>query len=278
MIALERECLRIRMIELEIARRYGEHQMRQPIHLSIGQEAAAVGVCASLTRDDLMVGSHRSHAWYLAKGGSLNALIAELHGKATGCSHGHGGSMHLCDLSVGFTGSTSIVGGTIPIGVGLAWAKRLRGEAGIVVVTFGDAAVEQGVWHESANFAALHRLPVLFVCENNKYSCYTHISERQPDRPLTQLARAHGIPAIKLFSDNLANIWQTAQSAVQKVRRDGPCFLEIPVIRLFEHCGPMQEQPMEKTPDNFEFATEIAEAFRLAELAPDPKPVGMYAD
>src|SRR3990167_9152776 len=145
--------MRIRMVEEEISRRYGEKKMRCPVHLSIGQELNASTVCQYLTKDDQMVSTHRGHAHYLAKGGSLEKFIAELYGKTTGCSGGLGGSMHLCDRSVGFLGSTSIVGGTIPIGVGLAFSNKLQRKENIVVVCMGDAAIEEGIFWESWNFA-----------------------------------------------------------------------------------------------------------------------------
>src|SRR5665213_264729 len=139
--------LRIRRAEEEISKRYTQEQMRCPVHLSIGQEAAAVGVCSALTAKDFMVSTHRAHAHYLAEGGRLNGLICELYGKADGCAKGQGGSMHLVDWSAGFAGSTSIVGGTIPVGVGLAFGSFLRKEPVVTVVCIGDAAVEEGVFH-----------------------------------------------------------------------------------------------------------------------------------
>lgn len=212
------DMLRIRRIEQEIARRYPEGQMRCPIHLSIGQEDAAVWIASKMGPDDLMVSTHRGHAHYLARGGSLRGLLCELYGKADGCSRGQGGSMHLVDWSVGFAGSTSIVGGTIPVGVGLAFAKKLKGEPGKVVICLGDAAVEEGVFHESANFAALHSLPVIFFIENNLYSCYTRIDQRQPGRPLSSLGVAYGIPH-----------WETT---------DLPRIEVFNTYRFLEHCGP----------------------------------------
>lgn len=285
--------LRIRTIELEIAKRYSQGKMRTPIHLSVGQEAAAVGVCAALGKYDQAVGTHRSHAQYLAMGGSLNAMIAELHGKKTGCSGGHGGSMHLVDRAVGFMGSTSIVGGTIPIGVGLAWAKKLREELGIVVIFHGDAAMEEGVWHESANFASLHKLPVLFVCENNRKSCFTDLKDRQPNRPLGLLAEAHGIPAWHTNAQSPYKIWNIVLEIREFMRHTGPYFLEIETDRYLEHCGPNNDDhleyrdmealeqykandPLKDMVPTKEMIDEINAAFEFAENSPNPKPVGMY--
>lgn len=274
-MTLEQQMLRIRLVELEIAKRYGEKRIRQPVHLSIGQEAAAVGVCAALKPTDQVVSTHRGHAHYLAKGGSLNGLIAELYGRSTGCSRGHGGSMHLVDRSCGFLASTSIVAGTVPVGVGVAWAKKLSGESGTVVVFLGDAAIEQGVFHEAANFAGLHKLQVLFVVENNGLSCYTPLALRQPKRSLRMVAQAHGLQFwCAQLQDDVHKIKYFSNHLLTKL----PAMLEIKTERLCEHCGPKQEKIMEPWPDDPVIIAEIAEAFRLAEASPDPVPVGMYAN
>src|SRR3990167_5343934 len=174
------QMLRIRMIEEAIAENYSKQKMRTPVHLSIGQEAAAAASGAVLRKTDYAVSSHRAHAHYFAKDGNLNAMIAELHGKVTGCSRGRGGSMHLIDQSVGFMGSTAIVGNTIPIGVGLGLSIHLSGDDRVSCIYLGDGAVEEGVFYESLNFAILKKLPILFICENNLYSVYTPLDKRQP--------------------------------------------------------------------------------------------------
>ena len=191
---LHGELVRLRVVEESIVALYPEQEMRCPTHFSIGQEAVAVGVCAHLRREDQAISAHRSHAHYLAKGGDLRRMFAELYGKVTGCARGKGGSMHLVDLQVGFLGCVPIVGSTIPIGVGAAFGAQLRGEDRITAVFFGDGAAETGVFHESLNFACLHALPVLFVCENNLYSVNTPLAPRQPpDRSIADLAAAHGM-------------------------------------------------------------------------------------
>ncbi|MBM3944711.1 MAG: thiamine pyrophosphate-dependent dehydrogenase E1 component subunit alpha, partial [SAR202 cluster bacterium] len=201
---LHRDLLRIRMIEQRVADIYGEQQMRCPVHLSIGQEAAAVGVCARLERGDWAMSGHRSHGHYLAKGGNLNAMFAEMYGKATGCTDGKGGSMHLVDLEAGFLGAVPIVGSTIPIAVGAAWGSRMRGEERVVVAFFGEGSTEEGVFHEALNFAALRRLPVVFVCENNLYSVYSPMSVRQPaNREVYQVAAGHGVPSFQVDGNDL---------------------------------------------------------------------------
>ena len=185
---------RIRLVEEAISTRYVEQEMRCPVHLSIGQEAAAAGVCLALETRDKVFSTHRSHAHYLSKGGDLRKMLAEIYGKATGCIGGRGGSMHIMDLDVNMVASIPIVGSCIPLAVGSALADSLDGRDNVSIAYLGDASVEEGVFHESANFAKLRDLPVLFVCENNLYSVYTQLHERQPDRPITSLAEAHGTP------------------------------------------------------------------------------------
>ncbi|MHB1204940.1 MAG: thiamine pyrophosphate-dependent dehydrogenase E1 component subunit alpha [Rhodospirillaceae bacterium] len=237
--AFFREILRIRLVEETIAERYAEQEMRCPVHLSIGQEAAAVGVCAALTKDDFVVSGHRSHAHYLAKGGNLKKMIAELYGRATGCTGGRGGSMHLVDPDCGFQCALPIVGGSIPIGVGLALALSQAQRPNVVAIFVGDATIEEGVFHESANFAAVHNLPVIFVCENNLYSVYTPLAERQPNRPLVDLARGHGMFVASGDGNDVAEVYTLTAAAVARARgKAGPSFLEFSTYRWREHCGP----------------------------------------
>ncbi|NOS76784.1 MAG: thiamine pyrophosphate-dependent dehydrogenase E1 component subunit alpha [Nitrospira sp.] len=237
--ALFRSMLRVRRIEEALADRYAEQEMRCPMHLCIGQEAIAVGVCAALSSHDVVFGNHRAHGHYLARGGNLNAMIAELYGRVTGCCGGRGGSMHLIDLGVGFMGATPIVGGTVPLAVGSAWAAALMGEPRVSVVFFGDGCFEEGVVHESLNFAALHKLPVVFVCENNEFSVYTRLTERQPDRPIYRVAEAHGVAACAGDGNDVEAVLSIAQAAVAKARQgEGPQFIELKTYRWREHCGP----------------------------------------
>ncbi len=231
---------RIRAVEERIALRYGEQKMRCPTHLSIGQEAVAAGVCAALTAADLAVSGHRAHAHYLAKGGSMRALVAELYGKVDGCCRGKGGSMHLTDRAAGFVGSTAIVGGTIPVGVGLALALKQQRSDAVSVVFLGDAATETGVFYESVNFAVLKTLPVLFVCENNLYSVYSPLSVRQPPgREIHRVAQALGLSAQSGDGNDALAVAGLASGAVSAIRNGaGPQFLEFSTYRWREHCGP----------------------------------------
>lgn len=232
--------LSVRLVEEAIAERYTQWKMRCPTHLCIGQEAVAAGICAELRRSDLAVSGHRAHGHYLAKGGSLERMIAEIYGKATGCCAGKGGSMHLVDLDAGFMGSTAIVAGTIPIGVGLGLSMKLNGTDDVSVVFLGDGAVEEGVFYESANFAALKKLPVLFVCENNLYSVYSHLDVRQPQgRRIHEMVSALGIPAASVDGNDVAAVYRAGLQAVARIREGhGPYFLEFATYRWREHCGP----------------------------------------
>ena len=241
-----RQLLRIRRIEERIAALYTEQEMRCPTHFSIGQEAVAVGVCAHLDADDIVTSAHRSHAHYLAKGGDLKAMLAELYGKATGCASGKGGSMHLIDREAGFLGAVPIVGSTIPIGVGTAFAAHLRGERQLVVLFFGDGATETGAFHESLNFAAIHKLPVVMVCENNLYSVLSPMAVRHPEnRPLTRLAEAHGAAAWQGDGNDADSVYNLAGRAIAHARSGaGPTFLEFQTYRWLEHCGPLDDAPM----------------------------------
>lgn len=232
--------LRIRMVEEKIADRYSEQQMRCPVHLSIGQEAAAVGVCSALHKSDWVFSGHRNHAHYLAKGGDLKAMISEIYGKITGCCGGKGGSMHLTDREAGFIGATPIVGSTIPIAVGAALTAKRNGLNHVVTIFFGDGAMEAGIVHESFNFAATAKLPVLFVCENNLYSVYSPLDVRQPSgRSLSDLAKAHCLNTRMIDGNHVNDIYNISLEAIDDLRNGSlPYFLELPTYRWREHCGP----------------------------------------
>jgi pyruvate dehydrogenase E1 component alpha subunit len=241
---LLRTVLRIRRVEERIRDLYAAQEMRCPTHFSIGQEAVAAGVCAHLRPDELVTSAHRSHAHYLAKGGDLRAMLAELYGKATGCSAGKGGSMHLTDHAAGFLGAVPIVGSTIPIGVGAALASVLEGEPRLTAIFFGDGATEAGVFHESLNFAAIHRLPVVMVCENNRYSVLTGPEWRRPaGRPIYQLAAGHGVWSRHGDGNDVDAVYALAGEAVARARGgQGPAFLELETYRWLEHCGPRDDR------------------------------------
>lgn len=239
LLSMHRDMLRIRMVEEGIAQRYAEQEMRCPVHLSIGQEASAVGVCHALQHTDRVFSTHRCHAHYLAMDGDLNAMLAEIYGKAAGCIGGRGGSMHLSDPAKGLIASVPIVASSIPLAVGTALSDQIDGNKNVSVTFFGDASVEEGIFHESANFASLRKLPVLFVCENNLYSVYTPLKDRQPPRPLTELARAHGMNVIHADGNDVGAVFKATQESVARARRgEGPTFLLLDTYRWREHCGP----------------------------------------
>ena len=242
LLSLYRKLVLIRQTEEKIAEKYQEREMRCPVHLSIGQEAVAVGVSENLKKDDIVYSTHRCHAHYLAKGGDLNRMIAEIYGKETGCAGGRGGSMHLIDLDAGFWGATPIVGNSVPVAVGVAFADKLKNNKKITAVFLGDGTVETGVFHESLNFAVLKKLPVLFVCENNFFSVYTHLSERQPDRPIYKLIQGYGIEASQHDGNDVLEVNQASEDAIRKIKSGrGPQFLEFLTYRWREHCGPFYD-------------------------------------
>jgi acetoin:2,6-dichlorophenolindophenol oxidoreductase subunit alpha len=211
--------------------------IRCPTHLSIGQEAAAVGVCSALRRDDTAFSTHRCHAHYLAKGGSVSRMMAELFGKASGCAGGKGGSMHLVDTGVGMLGASAIVGGSIPLALGAALSYQLRAEPRVAVAFFGDGAVEQGVFHEAMNIAALRKLPVVLACENNFYATLSHVSTRQT-LPIAERAKSYGIPGIAVDGDDVRVVAEVARGAVDRARGGaGPTLLEIRAYRWMSHVG-----------------------------------------
>lgn len=231
--------LRIRRVEEVIVDLYPEQEMRCPVHLCIGQEAVSAGVCENLSKEDLLFSNHRAHGHYLAKGGDLKAMFAEMYGKVTGCSKGKGGSMHLIDLSVNVLGTTPIVGGIIPVAVGAAFGSVMQNKNNVTVVFFGDAAAETGSFHESLNFAALKNLPVIFICENNLYSVYSPLSVRQPPREIFLLAKGHGIDSLQVDGNNVVEIYEVSREAIDNARKGGgPKFLECKTYRWREHCGP----------------------------------------
>lgn len=231
---------KIRQTEEEIAKRYKEQEMRCPTHLSIGQELVPSIYAQFVNHEDYAVSTHRAHAHYLAKGGDINSMIAEIYGKKTGCCQGLGGSMHLIDKKVGFMGSTAIVGGTIPLGVGLALSIQIKNEKRISTVFLGDGSTEEGVFYESLNFAAVRELPVLFICENNLYSVYSNLEVRQPkNRKIYELAKAIGVNSAHANGYEIEESYKLLKEAISFVKnKRKPFFIELDTYRFREHCGP----------------------------------------
>ena len=238
LLGFYRAMLRIRRIEEEIERRYHQDQMKTPIHLVIGQEATSVGACAALRRADRLYSSHRTHGNYLAKGGDLKAMLSEMHCRANGCAGSRGGSMHLIDKAVGMAGTSAIVGGAVPIAVGAALAAQRQRRDDVVMVFLGDATCEEGVTSESLNFAALHRVPIVFFCENNFYSVQSPLATRQPGRVLHKWAATYDMPAVEVDGMNVLAVFDAAEAAVERARAGGgPTFIEAPCYRYRAHGG-----------------------------------------
>jgi acetoin:2,6-dichlorophenolindophenol oxidoreductase subunit alpha len=230
--------LRIRRAEEAVAALIDSGEARCPCHLYIGQEAIATGACAALERTDTVWGGHRSHGHYLAKGGSLVSMFAEILGKANGCSGGRGGSMHLLAAEQGILGTVPIVAGTVPLATGAAMAYKLRKEPRVAVAFFGDGTLEEGHVHESMNLAALYRLPVIFLCENNLYSSHMHWSERRVSDNLDRAGEFHSIPGARVDGNDVEAVFQAASAAVARARSgEGPSFLECRTFRWRGHVG-----------------------------------------
>jgi acetoin:2,6-dichlorophenolindophenol oxidoreductase subunit alpha len=230
---------RIRRFEEVIADCAAAKEFKGPTHLYIGQEAVAVGVCQALSRDDYVFGGHRSHGHYLAKGGNMRRLAAEIFGRETGCSKGRGGSMHLTAPEVGLLGTSALVGGGMGPGVGTALASVLQRNDRATAIFFGDGAIEEGIFHESLNYAALNKLPVLFICENNLYASHLPLVARQPQPELFRHAAPYGIPGIRIDGNDVVGMYETSVAALSRARRrEGPTMLECLTYRWRGHVGP----------------------------------------
>lgn len=304
--------VRCRKFEEKIVEVYPEKEIRCPTHLSIGQEAVAVGVCGALREDDLIFSTHRCHSHTIAKGGDFKLLMAELYGKKTGCSKGKGGSMHFIQPDIGVMGASAIVGGTIPLAVGAALAAQLQKKDFVSVAFFGDGAIEQGSFHESMNFASLRKLPVLFVCENNDMATCTHLDVRQPYGELYRRAAEYRIPGVRVDGTKVLDVFQAAQESIERARKgDGPSMIEGVCYRWKEHVGPNTdyhlghrtkeelEEWMRKCPVKLyeeylvnnnimsqealnvisgEIQKQVDESIVFAKESPFPKPEEMYED
>src|SRR5229473_5694919 len=234
------DMVRIRRVEETLAELYPSGEMRTPTHFSIGQEAVAVGVCSALRRDDVVYSGHRCHAHYLAKGGDLRGMVAELYGRETGCARGRGGSVHLNDPDAGVIASSAILGQTMAVAVGTALAFTMDGRGRVAVTFFGDGTVEEGIFHETLNFAVMRHAPVLFVCENNGFSTHTRLEVRQPASvSIHARAASYGMPSRLVDGNDVFAVHAAAREAVAHARGgSGPFFLECTTYRWREHVGP----------------------------------------
>ncbi len=236
---LYRTMVRIRSCEESLVQPIINGDVRGPVHLYSGEEAIATGVCAALEKKDYIFSTHRSHGHYLAKGGNMPALIAEIYGKEIGCSRGRGGSMHLIAPEKGVMGSAPIVAGTISLALGAALASSIRKEKRVTVSFFGDGATGEGVLYESLNFAALKKLPIIFACENNLYSTHLPISECRAGNYIYETGKLFRIKSYRTDGNDVLQVYKIAKKAVELCRKgQGPVFLEFKTYRLRGHVGP----------------------------------------
>lgn len=236
-LALFRELALIRRFEEYIESVYMTDILKTPVHLSIGQEAIAVGLCRQLRPSDRLFTTYRNHAHFIAKGGNLQALADELNNRATGCSGGRGGSMHVIDLAAGIPGTTAIVGGAVPLAVGSGLASKFSKDGNISVTFFGDGASEEGGTYESLNFAAVHSLPVLFVCENNQYAIYSPQDERASTASIIERFKGLGITSLAGDGNDLDEVIRVSAQAIEIVRSGRPVLLELSSMLMREHVG-----------------------------------------
>jgi pyruvate dehydrogenase E1 component alpha subunit len=236
---LYRMMLRIRLCEETLIEPILKGEVRCPVHLYTGQEAIATGVCFALLEKDYVFGSHRSHGHYLAKGGDLRELVAEMYGKEAGCSRGRGGSMHIIAPEMGMLGSAPIVAGTIPLALGAALASKIRKEKKVTVSFFGDGAAGEGVLYESLNFAALKKLPMIFACENNFYSTHMPIRECRPENNIFEIGKPFCIQSYRVDGNDVLKVYEVSQKAVGQCRKgQGPVLIEFITYRMRGHVGP----------------------------------------
>jgi TPP-dependent pyruvate/acetoin dehydrogenase alpha subunit len=247
---LYRSMYLIRRVEEEIIRLYPTDKIKSPVHLSIGQESVAAAVCDHLDRSDVVFGTYRGHALYLAKGGDVPRMMAELYGKVDGCARGKAGSMHLVDPSVGMMGTSAVVATGVSNAVGAALALKMQKSKAIVVCFFGEGATDEGAWHESMNFASLKKLPILFVCENNFFAIYSHVKDRLAGPGLQARAKAYGIEPELIEDHEPTKLHERAGAAIAAVRRgEGPRFIECMTYRWRDHVGPTEDRVHKYRPD-----------------------------
>ena len=237
----------IRRFEMRLAEIYHTDAIKSPVHLSIGQESVAVGVCDPLEKDDIVSNTYRCHATYIAKGGDLNEMMAELYGKSTGCAGGKAGSMHLVDMKNGILGASAVVGTTIPVATGYALAMQMEAKKTsrqrIVVSLFGDGGTEEGCFYESLNFAALHKLPIIYLCENNRLAIHTPLEKRWATEQLCERVATYGIETHKISDADVFTVRDTIAKAASQIRKQGkgPVFIECATYRWWEHVGPRDD-------------------------------------
>jgi len=300
------EMLLIRIFEQQVEERYRDGEIPGFVHVAIGQEAVAVGACAALTPDDVITSTHRSHAHTLARGTSARAVMAELYGKIEGCSRGRGGSMHLYDVERGNLGSSAVVGGALGVATGAALAFSMRSEQRVALAFFGDGATASGLFHEAMNMAQLWTLPVVFLCENNRWAESTPLAQHSPIADLTQRALAFGMTSMSVDGQDVEAVYQTTAEALAHARSgEGPVFLLAETFRLAPHnVGDQQEyrdrteyeltratrDPITKLRERLALSDErfagleqeaeaaVADAVEFARRGTDPDPRDLFED
>lgn len=256
--ALYRAMLLIRRAEERVVAIYPTDKIQSPIHLSLGQEAIAAGIALALGPDDHLYGTYRGHGLYIARGGDLGAMFAELYGRETGCCRGKGGSMHMIAPEVGLIGCSAIVASTIPVATGAALASRMDGGRRVIVADFGDGAVDEGVFFESLNFAALKKLPIIYVCENNNYAVHSRVSDRHVQTEIFRYGEALGVPGQRIDGEDVETVFATMRSMIDDARAGkGPRLVEYMTYRRHEHVGTGRDHK-EKYRDQDKLAAALA--------------------
>jgi TPP-dependent pyruvate/acetoin dehydrogenase alpha subunit len=246
---LYKSMLLIRRVEEHICEVYSSDAIKSPVHLSIGQESIAVGVCDALNKDDMISNTYRCHATYIAKGGNLNEMMAELYGKSGGCAAGKAGSMHLVDMKNGVMGASAVVGTTVPVAAGYAFAMKQdakkTGKQRVVVAMFGDGSTEEGVFAETLHFAALHNLPMIFLLENNRLAIHSKLEQRWTSETLVRdRAKVYGLETDFVADGDVLVIRDKIAAACEKIRlgkTNAPIFIECATYRWLEHVGPTDD-------------------------------------
>ena len=239
LIGILKQMLRIRIFEERVAKIAENNEIQNPVHLYVGQEAIAAGVCANLRDDDYVFSTHRSHGHYIAKGGNLNKLMAEIYCRETGCSRGRGGSMHVVDKSVNYMASSAIVAGTIPIAAGSALASKIKGADKVSVAFFGEGATDEGVFYETINLATLYKLPIIFVCENNRFSTHQPDFLRQSNIDIHERIKGFNINVKRVDGNNPLEVYSAVKEMVERARSGaGPSLIECMTFRWLAHVGP----------------------------------------
>ena len=259
LLGMYRKMLTIRRFEERAAELYAAGRMPGFVHLYVGEEAVATGVCASLTDRDFITSTHRGHGHVIAKGGKIDLMMAELYGKATGCCKGKGGSMHIADIDLGILGANGIVGAGQPISVGAAFACKYKKTDAVAICFFGDGASNRGTFHEAMNMASSFKLPVVFVCENNMYGISNYQKHHMNISDIADRAGAYGVPGVSVDGNDVIAVYEVASEAVARARRgDGPSIVE---CKTWRHRGHFDDPGKYKDPEE-----------QKAWLAKDPIP------